>query len=429
MNSFKLSRHNNFFRILFLSTFQIFIFSAQPAFATLGYFSHGYGTQNKAMGGAGAALHMNSVSAATNPAALGFLGTRYDIALSLFNPNRSYKVTGSPSGYPNTFPLTPGEVESGSKTFFVPALGYNRALTDKDAIGLIIYGNGGMNTDYDATTFNGGKPSGVNLSQLFVGLGYSRVVAERHSFGIMPIFAYQMFSADGLQAFANFSTDAEKLTNNDTDNGTGFGLRVGYLGQLHERFSVGASYQTQMGMSEFSDYAGLFAEQGGFDIPATFTIGIAGQPMDKLTVAFDVQQIMYSEIKSIANPFSPADFQQGILLGSDNGAGFGWEDMTNYKAGVQWNGIENWALRAGYAFGAQPIPDTEVMFNILAPGVVEQHVTLGGSYFLCNDKELSFSLMRAFSNSVTGANPMEAPGQQKIELSMDQWEFEIGFGF
>jgi len=37
--------------------------------------------------------------------------------------------------------------------------------------------------------------------------------------------------------------------------------------------------------------------------------------------------------------------------------------------------------------------------------------------------------MRSFSKSVTGANPLEAPGAQMIELKMDQWEFELGFGF
>jgi hypothetical protein len=33
---------------------------------------------------------------------------------------------------------------------------------------------------------------------------------------------------------------------------------------------------------------------------------------------------------------------------------------------------------------------------------------------------------RALSNSVTGPNPLEAPGRQTISLSMDEWDLEAG---
>ena len=56
---------------------------AAPAFATNGYFSAGYGTHYKGMAGAGAALHLNSLAPATNPAAMAFLGPRWDASLSL----------------------------------------------------------------------------------------------------------------------------------------------------------------------------------------------------------------------------------------------------------------------------------------------------------------------------------------------------------
>jgi long-chain fatty acid transport protein len=37
----------------------------------------------------------------------------------------------------------------------------------------------------------------------------------------------------------------------------------------------GLSGQTKMYMTKFEKYAGLFAEQGGFDIPAAITAGFA----------------------------------------------------------------------------------------------------------------------------------------------------------
>jgi long-chain fatty acid transport protein len=395
--------------------------------ATNGYFSHGYGAKKKGMAGAGTAIASSSLDSVSNPAALVFIGKRFDVGLGLFMPDRGYTVNGNPSMFPGTFPLAPGSVESGSKLFFMPHLGSNFMLNDKTSIGVAIYGNGGMNTNYDMATFNGSSPTGVNLAQLFVDLTLSRQIAENHALGLTGIFAYQMFSAEGLEAFTMFSRDGSNLTNRGTDNAMGFGYRIGYLGKFSKYVSIGASYQTEVKMQNFDKYAGLFAEQGGFDVPAAFNIGIAINPSDKLTFAFDVQQIMYSKINSVANPMNPMDFMSGILLGDDNGAGFGWEDMTILKFGVQYVLNQTLSLRAGFSTGDQPIPTTEVMFNILAPGVIEQHATFGGTFKLKGDKEFSFYIMHAFPNSIIGPNPMEAPNQQEFKIEMHQWE--VGFEF
>ena len=64
-------------------------------------------------------------------------------------------------------------------------------------------------------------------------------------------------------------------------------------------------------------------------------------------------------------------------LGGKNGAGFGWDDMMVYKIGGQWNTGNDWTWRAGFSHGKQPIDSSQVVFNILAPGVVEDHWTLG----------------------------------------------------
>jgi len=403
------------------------------AFATDGYFSHGYGTKNKGMAGVGAALPLSPLIAATNPAAMLHLGNRSEVSISLFNPNRQYSITGNPSGYQGTFPLTPGTVESGSEVFFIPSFGINRMIDDVSSVGFSLFGNGGMNTDYDTKTFNNPQapvmqPTGVNLSQLFAAVTYAREVLPGHSFGVTGIVAYQWFEAKGLQAFGGFSTDAAKLSDNGNASSFGYGARVGYMGRIAPRLAIGASYQTKIYMGELDDYAGLFAEQGGFDIPSNWTVGFAVNATQKLTVGADVQQIMYSDIKSIANPMNPANFQNGVMLGSEGGSGFGWEDMTVYKFGAQYAVNDGLSLRAGFAFGEQPIPENEMMFNILAPGVIEQHLTFGASKML-GGREFSIAVMKAFSNSVSGPNPMEAPGQQNIELKMHQWEFEFSVAF
>jgi long-chain fatty acid transport protein len=354
-----------------------------------------------------------------------------DIGLAVFSPSREYTVTGNPSGYEGTFGLTPGNVESDSNYFFIPSFAWNKILNENSAIGIALYGNGGMNTDYPTQTFydQSSSTTGVDLMQLFIAPTYAYKFAGKHSFGITPIIAAQLFEAKGVQSFQGYSWAPDKLSGNDHDTAWGFGGRIGYLGQFNEKFSLGLSYQSKIYMQEFDDYAGLFAEQGDFDIPANWTVGIAIMPTPAVTVAFDVQQIYYSDIDSIANPLLPNLGMPGGGLGTDNGAGFGWEDMTVFKVGLQWARTDEWTYRFGYSYGEQPIPDAEVLFNILAPGVVEQHATFGFTYTFANASELDFSFMYAFDKSVSGPNSLEAPDQQTIELSMSQWEVGVGYSW
>jgi long-chain fatty acid transport protein len=392
--------------------------------ATDGYFTLGYGTRSQGMGGTGVAFPLGTMSPATNPAGLALGDGGWELGVGLFNPNRAYEVTGIPSGYPGTVGLAPGKFESGSKLFPIPHFGFAKRAGANAMFGIAMYGNGGMNTNYSAKTF-GFSPVGVNLSQLFIAPTYAARFGGKHAIGVTGLIGYQMFEAKGLQAFSAFSSDPTKLTNNGNDSSMGFGVRVGYLGQLSKQFAIGASYQSRIAMGEFKKYAGLYAEQGDFDIPSNWTVGVAITPNDKVRIAVDVQQMRYSEVKSVGNPMLPNLMQ--APLGADGGAGFGWDDMTAVKFGIEHRVSDSFTWRAGYAYGQQPIPSSEVLFNILAPGVIEQHATFGFSKAVGDGKNLDFALTRAFNKNVSGPNPLEVPGLQTITLGMDQWVFTVGY--
>jgi long-chain fatty acid transport protein len=323
------------------------LLATTAAWATNGYLIHGIGTRSKALAGAGVALPLDALASGTNPAGMAFVGKRYDLGVGIFNPNREYTVEGAPSGFPTTFGLTPGTVESDSSYFFVPNFGMSRDINDMSAWGLAVYGQGGMNTDWPTATFHGSSPTGVDLSQLFIVPSYAAKFAEgKHAIGIAPIIAYQTFEAKGLQAFGGISSNPAALTNNSADDSTGFGGRIGYLGNWTESFSFGLSYQTEISMDEFSDYAGLFADAGAFDIPENWTAGVAFKFAAKGAVMLDYQEIMYSDIKSVGTPMMPAVGlaflgRPDSRLGASEGAGFGWEDMSVIKLGFQWSG-EPW---------------------------------------------------------------------------------------
>ena len=402
------------------------------AMATNGYFSHGYGMKAKGMGGASVAMTDNAFAGANNPAAAAWAGNRAEVGLDLFSPNRSMERTGNAGGLN-------ASVNSDSNLFYIPEFGYNKAINDKLGVGITVYGNGGMNTDYTGGQINcapvgGGAGSnvlcgqgrvGVDLSQLIVAPTVAYKFDANHSVGISPLLVHQQFKADGLQLFQGLSSSPSKVTGNGYDTSNGFGVRLGYLGKINDKVSVGASYAPKIAMSKLSKYAGLFAGQGGFDIPENFTLGASIQATPSVLVALDYQVIKYGGVPAIANPSSSAG-----QLGADNGPGFGWSDINVWKLGAQWQAMPNLTLRAGINVGENPIKSRDVTFNVLAPGVVTTQYTLGGTYAMSKELDVTAAYMYAPSNSVTGASYFGGFGQPGTEtIKMSQQSLGIQFGW
>ncbi|MDH3282913.1 MAG: outer membrane protein transport protein, partial [Gammaproteobacteria bacterium] len=257
--------------------------------ATNGLFGHGFGARQGGIAGSGVAFPQDALAASLNPAGMVYVGRRNDIGVSLFNPERSYEVTGFSPPPPAGFPpfATSGEIDSDSTLFVIPDLGFNWPLDDMSSIGLSIYGNGGMNTDWQAkdTPFGVGTfgaaavpgaltNAGVNYAELFAALTYSRKFTGNASWGIAGLFNYSRIKMQGLAAFAPFSLDPARLTDQGYDSAVGFGARLGIQGQVGDSVTLGAAYQTKI-PNTFDDYAGLFPNGGELDIPPVAQVGLA----------------------------------------------------------------------------------------------------------------------------------------------------------
>ena len=111
----------------------------------------------------------------------------------------------------------------------------------------------------------------------------------------------------------------------------------------------------------------------------------------------------------------------------DNIAGF----QFIFRLGYEYD-AGDWQARAGFATGDQPIPDSEVLFNILAPAVVEDHWTLGFTKQIGKSSEIDFSFVYVPSVTVTGGNPLAATpagDTQNISIEMEQYEFGFNYGW
>ncbi len=392
------------------------------AMATNGYFAHGYGIKHKGMAGAGVAAPQSTISTATNPAAMQSQGNRLDFGLEYFKPNRTAVTRSDNISYTG----------DGDSAFFIPEFGYSSKLSDTQSFGVVVYGNGGMNTKYESIPqYAGasGNPTGINLVQLFIAPTFSMKINNKHTFGVSLNLIYQAFEATGLEGFAGFTSDASTTTNltgMGQDTSTGWSAKVGWLGELTDTLSMGIAYQSRSNMSEFDKYKELFAENGDFDIPSNWTVGMKFKATPELNVMFDVQQINYSEVASIANANGSGN-GTGVL-GASNGRGFGWDDVTVYKLGMDYQLNNNLIVRAGYSNGNQPIGSDDTAFNLIAPAVIEEHVTLGATWTLANNAELSAYYMHAFENEVKGNT--NTPGTSgAADIKMDQDALGVAYGW
>jgi len=422
---------------------------ATSASATDGYFSHGYGMKAKGLAGASTAMTVDSFGGANNPAQMVFVGDRIDFGVDLFSPQRSASRSGSAAGID-------GSADSDSTLFAIPEFGYIKLINPQLALGITVYGNGGMNTDYPGGQIAGGACAGFNpnpgpynllcgngslgvdLSQLVIAPTAAYKVADRHSLGISPLFGYQRFKAEGLQAFDNpgFSTSSGNVTNKGYDTASGWGARIGWLGRITDDLTLGAAYSTKVAMSKFDKYKGLFAEGGGFDMPENYNVGLAYKVSPTVTVAADYQRINYSKVKSVGNPSSlilncPAvgGSDPSACLGGSNGAGFGWHDVDIWKLGIEYRHSDQLTLRGGYNHSDNPIKAADVTFNILAPGVVQDHVTLGLTYKFQGGGELTAAYMHAFQNSVTGPSLFNSFGVPAGNEKIQMYENSIGIAY
>ena len=301
--------------------------------------------------------------------------------------------------------------------FAIPSMGGTYQLDDKTAVGFAFIG-AGLKTEYNQSPYsdscnkvNAGQvpgysqcpptfynpnitttPSpetGVEMIQMQIIPSIAYKVHQNHTFGASIVLAATYFRAEGFQAFEDlgFTSSSGNMTDMGWDHSVGGGYRLGWLGSfMDDQLKLGVNYSSRVWMQKFDRYQNLFAEQGDFDIPENYSFGLAYDVNNDWTVAFDVQQINWSDVRSIGNPGPSVDApttgnlfplcpdvtnNDSCKLGGDNGLGFGWKDQTVFKLGVDWMINEKWNARAGWNYAESPIQEDQVLFNMLAPATPE----------------------------------------------------------
>ena len=432
---------NRFYK--WLSTMMITAAVALPtaSHATNGMFLIGQGTKSRGAGGVAIAMPQDAVAGAANPATIGFVGSRLDAGMDVFMPKASAELGGL-------------KVDSSADLYAFPAGAIVYKFNRKLSFGFSAIPAGGGGSRYNTNLYNNltgantKQTLGINLAILQMAPTVSYQINKQNTIGFSPVFSIQQFRAFGLEYFSNFTSTGlttDKLTNNGNDYSYGAGARFGWMGEFFDKkLSLGAVYTSRIYMSKFKDYEDLFAEQGDLDTPANFGVGIAYKFTPKLTVGFDVTRTLYSDVNSIGNktvnvsgsPFPES--QQKNALGQDDGLGFEWRDQTVFKIGALYDYNSEWTFRAGWNYGKSPIREITnggnpnlsgargpLLFGVVAPAVVQNHLTLGTTYSPSKQIEWSFSYIHAFEREEEGPTLIG----NTAKLKMYQNSYGVSFGY
>lgn len=407
------------------------LLAQRPAYATDGYFQTGYGEKTVAMGGASDGVVTGAMGGANNPASIAFAGESFAIGANYFVPHRSA------SRRLNAFGLN-GSSTSNNDNFLIPQIGYSNPIGRRLALGITIYGNGGLNTDYPTGQipsrncgYPPGTPSanllcgighlGVNLAQLIIAPTIAYKVTPDFALAVSPQLVYQTFSAEGIQPFERYSENPGAVTDHGGDNAFGIGVKLGAFWRITPKLSAGATYAPQADMETFTKYAGLFAGAGAFSLPANYSVGLGYQLSPRLLIAANYQRILYADVPSIGNQSN-----NQAPLGAANGPGFGWRNINVYKIGGAYRINDLITLRAGYNHAENPVTARNVTFNILAPGVIRSQASFGLTYHITPTTSVTASYLHAFNNQVQGPTSPLLPGGGTDRISLEENAIGIG---
>jgi long-subunit fatty acid transport protein len=166
------------------------------------------------------------------------------------------------------------------------------------------------------------------------------------------------------------------------------------LYKIGDKFNVGLSYQTEMDFEDF-EWNSAVANPGlptfgtnrklslQVNNPANVVIGVGIMPTDRLKIAIDAKQMYFGDAEGFSDTL-------------------GWEDITAYGLGVQFQATPKFSLRAGYNQTEGAIPDEATFFNIASPAVFGTHITAGIGVGVTETLTLNLGYYRALSEEISG---------------------------
>jgi long-chain fatty acid transport protein len=343
-------------------------------YATNGVNLIGTGAQSRGMGGVGIGMPWGAESGLPNTALISSVeDTEVSFGGTFFMPN--VKTDGG-----NTNPAFGGKEEkSEADMFVVPEVGFAMKATENFYWGIGMWGASGLGVDYRDATNNGTSQLVTNYQALQLAVPLTGKFGG-FSIGIAPVLHYGALDTQWNTSYDPVTGAPTSSVGAGVSQDLSFGANLGLAYQTGG-FTFGAVYKSGIKMEYKGQPAlnpaivgglGIELDENRLDVPAEYGIGFSYAFAGNHTVALDAKTIKYGDTKGWKE--------------------FGWKNQNVVALGYQF-ATPVWAVRAGYNYGKAPIENLSVSdptngnpgrnyFNAVGfPATVEQHLTVGGSYY------------------------------------------------
>ncbi|MGH8519815.1 MAG: OmpP1/FadL family transporter, partial [Panacagrimonas sp.] len=355
------------------------VFAVTPASATLGVFEHGNGINSMGMGGVTYSYATETTALGANPAHALSLGNRWDFGADVFWANAEGRYKDNALG-------PDGEVftSDGRSWYMIPQGGYSKRLNNDWALGITIL-NAGLGPDYHGNPYRRFPGAASNRATLYLAsssivtaLAY-RLTDSFHVGGSFNV-GFQELSVQGLQFLDAdaFSVSPGEVTNQGKDGVFTFSAGLGFKWQITPWLTAAAAYKSKNYNAQHDEYRGLVARGGKLELPSIYGGGFSIKPFEKLVVVLEAQRLTYRSEAAFRNGLDK--FLDGHQLGSNDGPGFGFNDLNVYKLGIEYAATPKLTVRGGFLHGTGLLTKDNTFFAFLGCLTHRETYTLGATY-------------------------------------------------
>jgi long-chain fatty acid transport protein len=403
------------------------------AHAQQGLLLSGVGPINRAIGGASTAAPIDANGALYwNPGSIAALPqSELEFGIELLYPQMDLgsSVAGG---------VLSGSNGSNSGLFAIPTIGLvYRPHESPWTFGLGIFGVGGFGTNYAGNPANpilsAPPPNGLGLGPLYSKLQLVQIlptaayqITENVSFGIAPTVTLADLQLDPLflvspddangNAFFNYPSGTAGRTT------WGLGVQAGLFVTTENCWNFGVTVKSPQWMQNFrwngaDENGNPRSLQKHFDLPLIVSLGTSYSGIERLLLTADVRYYAYG----ITQGFDSFGFNATGAV-----TGLGWDSIFAVAVGAQYLATDQLALRIGYVWTQNPVPDQNSIYNVISPNILTNTVSCGFTYRISAAWDASFAYLHAFENSGTG--PIILPGLGALpgtsvtnQVSADAW--------
>lgn len=397
-------------RSLWMTVLTVSILQGSFAYGVIG------GVKTSGMAQTSVAYPIDAFAGAYNPAAITLLCDRLDVGITWQQYYQRANFRDFPDYNDQIFanigvdPVVFNDLSldgSTSSDIYLPEVGINKRFCFSGCSfpfevsgGFVLYNRYDIKANYDQPlAFFGTTDTKFEYLHEVASFLLAAKFCKMHSLGISLDYNLQRLKVNGLELFSSdtanvgevYSAHPDYVTNKGYNYSNGWGVTLGYLFEWR-CFKAGAAWHPKTSMQDFNKYRGLVANEGDFDIPQRFTMGISYRFLPCMAVAFDYEHICWREVPFFRNSVFPNlnNEKDKYRFGAGRGAGFNYRNQSIYRFGAEYMMNRCLTLRLGFRYNDNPINRDANYLNLLTLDCMEHLVTFGATYRLNRCHELSF---------------------------------------